>query len=183
MKTQALIFAILFCLVSSPLYAESTPPNKYELAIIEENVRSSFQTLMQIWKEELYFEMYDFGQRQTKKVLKKAEFVQRMVDLKWKPAIEEEKIQKVHIIYRNFGAIHAIIKFQNKINSSYTIKKRVVFPIIMEKNIWKYDLTQLIRIPYIGKIPSKKPDPKPAPEKEKKEETAPVEPQEQAAEQ
>lgn len=160
MKALYLIFAFLFCIFSSHLYAESTPPNKYELAIIEDNVRSSFQTLMQIWKEELYFEMYDFGQQTTKKVLKKADFVQRMVDLKWKPAIEEDKIQKIHVIYRNFGAVHAIIKFQNKVNAAYTIKKLIVFPVTMEKNTWKYDLTQLIRIPYIGKIPPEKPAPK-----------------------
>ena len=150
----AICILLLFCFTGS-LKAESAPPNKYELAIIEDNIRTSFDTLMQIWKEELYFEMYEFGQRQTKKVLKKSEFVQRMVDLKWKPAVEKEILKKVHIIYRNFGSVHVIVKFQNKINATYTIEKEVVFPIILEKNSWKYDLTQLIRIPYVGKVPKK----------------------------
>lgn len=155
MKRLAIVFVLsLTCLISS-LKAESNAPNKYELAIIEDNIRTSFNTLMQIWKEELYFEMYDFGQKQTRVTLQKGEFVQRMVDLKWKPAIKEEKLKKVHIIYRNFAAVHAVILFQNKTNPTYTIEKIVIFPVILEKNGWKYDLTQIIRSPYIGKIPKK----------------------------
>lgn len=179
MKASTIIFILLFFCLTGSLRAESTQPNKYELAIIEDNIRSSFDTLMQIWKEELYFEMYDFGQRETKKVLKKAEFVQRMVDLKWKPAVEKETLKKVHIIYRNFGSVHVVVNFQNKINATYTIKKEIVFPIILEKNTWKYDLTQIIRIPYIGKVPQKKQE-KPAEPKDgievKKEDKAPVPP-------
>ena len=125
--------------------------NKYERKEIRESILETFNELNQMWKEELYFEMYDFGQTKSKRILSKAEFAQRMVSLKWKPALTEIKLETVQIIYRNFAAVHCIIEFENKVNLTQKVIKRMIFPTILEERKWKFDLLQIIRIPFSGK--------------------------------
>ena len=138
----------------------SAYPNKYELNVIKENIEISFVSLFQMWKEELYFEMYDHGQKKSKTIIGKAEFAQRMVELKWKPTLKPIQIQNIEIIYRNFAAIKCLIEFENKINETQTVKKQIIFPTILENINWKFDLIQLIRSPYAGKYYVPPPPPK-----------------------
>ena len=126
--------------------------NSFELKVIKRGVKASFNLLIDTWQEELYFEMYDLGQKKSKRELSKSEFAQRMVDLKWKPSLKPIIIEKIHVIYRNFVAIYYIQEFENKVNSLQVIRKRMVLPMILEKEKWRFDLTQLINIPFEGKF-------------------------------
>lgn len=148
----------------------SAQPNHYEEILIKESVLDEFTTLINTWKEELYFEMYDFGSTESKSVLSLVEFAQRMVDLRWKPSLVPLKNVDIQIVYRNYATIRFVQQYENKINMTDIVTKEMVFPATMEGNQWKFDLTQLINIPYEGKLykePEKKKDegetkPKPA---------------------
>jgi len=170
-----LIAIILFSTVTENLHAAF---NKHEIKVIRESVEQSFKLLIDTWNEELYFEMYDFGQRASQQRISRAEFAQRMVELKWKPTLTPIQIDKVDIPYLNFVVIYFWQEFENKVNVLKKIKKYIVFPVILENNVWKFDLTQLIRIPYEGKFEKPKapkeiqPEQKPA---EKKVEESQVE--------
>ncbi len=159
---KILILIILGVSVMVAFSSASAYPNKYELKVIREKIEASFVGLFQMWKEELYFEMYDHGQKKSKTIIEKSEFAQRMVELKWKPTLKPIQIQDIEIIYRNFAAIKCLIEFENKINQTQTVKKQIIFPAILENINWKFDLIQLIRSPYVGKyyVP-----PSPEPEK------------------
>jgi hypothetical protein len=148
----------------------SAAPNHYEEQLIKETILKDFHGMIDTWKEELYFEMYDFGHSQSKALMSKTVFAQRMVDLKWKPAIKPLNDERVEIVYRNFAVIHFVQEFENKVNLTESLRKRMVFPAVLEKNGWKFDLTQLINIPYEGVVddpadapPSAAPNP-PAPD-------------------
>ncbi|PCI27517.1 MAG: hypothetical protein COB67_08395 [SAR324 cluster bacterium] len=125
--------------------------NVYEARIIRKQVSSSFRVLMETWKEELYFDLYDLGQHNSKKRLTLEEFAQRMVDLEWRPSLEDEVINKLDLLYRGLAVVHSTIKFQHKINPDRIVTKDIRFPVILEGKIWKFDLSQLIRTPYVGK--------------------------------
>ncbi len=133
-------------------------PNPYEKLIIEKQVRSSFRVLMDTWKEELYFDLYDLGQHYSKKDLTLEEFAQRMVDLQWKPSLTPEKIIKLELLYRTFATVYCILQFEHKVNPTRTLKKEIMFPAILEDKVWKFDLSQLIRSPYIGRYYDPKPE-------------------------
>jgi len=135
--------------------------NKYEIKIITERIESAFSLLIDTWNEELYFEMYDLGQRSSQMRLSRGEFAQRMVDLKWKPSLKPIRIDKIEIIYMNYAAIYFWQEFENKVNMLQKVEKYMTLPTILESNNWKFDLTQLIRIPYEGKF--KEQPPKEAP--------------------
>ncbi len=126
--------------------------NTYETKVINKQITASFHLLIDNWNEELYFDMYDFGQRNSKKQLTRAEFAQRMVDLKWKPTLKKVKISRIKILYRNYAVIYFIQEFENKVNAAQRIEKEMIFPTLLEKKDWKFDLTQLINIPYEGKF-------------------------------
>jgi hypothetical protein len=145
---STLIIIVSLLVLSGSLQAKA---NYYEERIIEKQVQSSFRVLMETWKEELYFDLYDLGQFYSRKDMTLEEFAQRMVDLKWKPSLLAEKILKFELRYRTFATIYAVIQFEHKVDPTRVIKKLVVFPAILENKVWKFNLFQLIRTPYIGK--------------------------------
>ena len=173
MTLNKTFFLLLGILLTMALNSVDAYPNKYEIKVIKEKIETSFSNLFQMWKEELYFEMYDHGQKKSRTIIAKPEFAQRMVELKWKPTLKPIKIENIDIIYRNFAAIKCLIEFENKINRTQIVVKEIIFPAILEDINWKFDLIQLIRSPFIGKY-YEPPPPKPK-EPKKVEPANPVE--------
>jgi hypothetical protein len=130
----------------------SAQPNNYEAQLIKEKILNDFHILIDTWKEELYFEMYQLGDSRSKSILSQGEFAQRMVDLQWKPSLDALKNVNVQIIYRNLSAIHFDQQFENKVNLTQTLWKRMIFSTVLESKTWKFDLKQLINIPYEGRL-------------------------------
>ena len=147
MRSLLLLCGFIFIL-GGPLMA--SPPNPYEVEIIQEEVTKSFNELMQVWKEELYFEMYEMGQRRSKLMLRKPDFAQRMVELKWKPELSGQKIDHITVDYRNFVELTVVIPFNHKVNIERKLQKRFVFHLVFEENHWRYDLKTFIRAPFSG---------------------------------
>lgn len=179
MKSSWLALLFLCCLL--PGFALAKEPNPYEVERIQEQITSSFKDLMEIWREELYFEMYEKGQQRSKVILQKGDFAQRMVDLKWKPRLEGEKIEEIKVIYRNFARLTCTIPFIHKINQKRFLTKRFTLQLILEKGQWKYDLKTFIRAPFSGQFVSLE-APKQEPKEPEKTEVTP-DPQEKAPEQ
>jgi hypothetical protein len=159
-------FSVTFIVVE--LYAAF---NQHEIKLMTENIEERFNLLIDTWNEELYFEMYDFGQRASHHRISRGEFAQRMVELKWKPTLKPVEIVKVDILYLNYAVIYFWQEFENKVNILRKVRKYMIFPVILENNIWKFDLTQLIRIPYEGKF-VKPAEPAPTPADSKSKESA-----------
>ncbi len=156
-------FLLIFLVFSADAKADF---NKHELKIITERIESAFNLLIDTWNEELYFEMYDLGQRNSQMRLSRGEFAQRMVELKWKSSLKPIKIDKIEIVYMNYAVIYFWQEFENKVNILQKVEKYMILPAILESDNWKFSLTQLIRVPYEGKFkarPLKK-----APKKEEK---------------
>ena len=165
-KKQICLFALLIPILLTAPSALQADFNKHEIKIINEQIEGSFKLLVDTWNEELYFEMYDLGQRKSQKRLSRGEFAQRMVDLRWKPTLKPIKIDKIDILYMNYAVIYFWQEFENKVNVMQKVDKYMVFPAILEGERWKFDLTQLIRIPYEGTF---KEQPKEKPKEEVKE--------------
>ncbi len=144
--------ALLYLLMSAGTATLSAQTNHYESQLIQEKILNDFHILVDTWTEELYFEMYQLGDMRSKGVLSQAEFAQRMVDLQWKPSLNPLKNEKVTIIYRNFASIQFDQEFENKVNQTQKIWKRMIFSSVLENKTWKFDLKQLINIPYEGRI-------------------------------
>ena len=148
----SLIFIIPFLMSATPAWCQT---NFYESQEIKKKIIKDFKELIDIWTEELYFEMYQFGTTRSRKRLQKIEFVQRLVDLHWKPSLKPIKDDNVTILYRNFAIIEFTQEFTNKFDLTRTVEKRMVFPTILEGSTWKIDLTQLINVPYEGRVAEK----------------------------
>lgn len=150
---RGLVLLIVVCTIFGMMpKALVAQPNHYESQLIREKILTDFQILIDTWTEELYFEMYQLGDLRSKGILSQGEFAQRMVDLAWKPTLSPLKNLKINIIYRNFASIVFDQQFENKVNQTQTIWKRMIFSTVMENKTWKFDLKQLINIPYEGRI-------------------------------
>ncbi|MDX2471026.1 MAG: hypothetical protein QNL04_10670 [SAR324 cluster bacterium] len=141
------LFTVTFC----PRKLEAKP-NYYEVRIVKAEVKKSFENFISMWKEELYFDMYDHGQIYSRRLMGKSEFAQRMVDLPWKPSAKEMTIEEIEVDYRSFTLIRCVLEMENKTNPSRKVEKRYYFHVILEKGKWKFDLGQIIRVPFVGKI-------------------------------
>lgn len=149
-KARFLFLCWLVLLLWAPVL--KAEPNPYETKILRKQVMTQLMSLMDMWKEELYFDMYDLGQRAAKKRLSKAEFAQRMVDLAWKPALTENDVKSVRILYRNYVLLDVRVNFEYKLNPNRRLLKDMTLTAILEEKGWKFDLTQLIRVPFAGKF-------------------------------
>lgn len=149
--------SLLVVLIGLPQALSAVEVNRYEQELIHKHIVNNLKQMVQLWQEELYFELYDHGQQQSQTVLKKGEFAQRMVDLRWRPKVQSEKtkIEEIKIFHRTYAAVIVSVHFQNKLNPDDSFVKKMIYPVVLEyendkkkEKEWKFDLLQLIKTPF-----------------------------------
>ena len=142
----ALVLALILCLRADPVLAA---PTRYEKQEVEAQALEAFRRIMDLWKEELYFELYDKGMESTKKQVSLEDFAQRMVELAWLPQGElNPKFLKSKFRFRTMIYVSARVKYRHKFNPDNTFFKDHTFLLLEEKGTWRIDLVQLVRAPY-----------------------------------
>ena len=124
-------------------------PNPFEQKNIEAQALEAFKVIMALWREELYFELYDLGSESTKSRISREEFAQRMVELSFVPYGElNPKHLKSEMSFRTLIYIKARVDYRHKFNTSRRFYRDHIFLLLEEDNTWRVDLIQLIRAPY-----------------------------------
>ena len=143
------IFLILFLAISlSGPVLIARQPTPAEMETISKEMRLVFETFLQLWQEERYFEMYDFGKKQSKEILSLEEFATRMVELDWVPVgLSPEKPSEISYRYRTLLYMNAHIVFRHKSFYDLQFTKPKAFLLQKEGGSWKFDLIQMIRSP------------------------------------
>ena len=143
---------ILFCLltiISGFLNASARQPTPAELDAIRKETKIVFKNFLQLWQEERYFELYEFGKNHSKNQLTIEEFATRMVELDWVPVgLLSEKIPEVNYRYRTLLYVDATILFRHKSFMDLQLSKKQSFLLIKEQGKWRFDLLQMIRSPF-----------------------------------
>ncbi|MGK0290355.1 MAG: hypothetical protein ACI86H_001813 [bacterium] len=145
---QKIIFLFLvFLFLSNQGFAEG---NRFERENLKKQAKWAFKNLLQHWQERKFFELYDKGTTTSQKLINKVDFANRMLKISWKPTIDPDKIkiQKIQILYRSYILLTCKITYEHAINSERTVTKVESFPIIFENNEWRFNLKQLIQVPY-----------------------------------
>lgn len=148
MKPAQKLFLIFFLalLFSSPALGD---PNLFEQRKIKARALEAFETVVSLWKEELYFEMYDMGSKATKGRVNKEEFSQRMVNLSWIPKGElNPKYVKTVYKFRTMVHVSVRLQYRHKINTKEVFYRDHTFLMLQEKGAWTIDLIQVVRAPY-----------------------------------
>ena len=131
---------------SAPLLAE---PNPFEKERIEAQALAAFKVIIGLWREELYFELYEFGMESTRNRIKRDQFAQRMVELSWVPKGKlNPKYLKTRFHYRTMIYVDARVEYRHKFNPSETFSKDHTFLLMEEDGIWRIDLVKLVRAPF-----------------------------------
>ena len=124
-------------------------PNNFERQQIEEEAVDAFRRMITLWREELYFELYEEGWEDSRKRIPLEEFAQRMVELAWVPAGElDAKFFAGEFRHRTMVYIRARIRFQNRFNPEQSFIKDFATLLLNEGDSWRIDLIQIIRAPY-----------------------------------
>lgn len=132
---------------NAPLSARQ--PTPAEMDAIRKETRLVFETFLQLWQEERYFEMYDFGKSQSKEQLTLEEFATRMVELDWVPVgLSPQKPAEVSYRYRTLLYMNAHIVFRHKSYYDLQFTKQKSFLLQKEEGNWRFDLIQMIRSPF-----------------------------------
>jgi len=136
--------AALVCV--RPAQAE---PNLYEQRGMEEEALRAFRQAITLWREELYFELYEQGWEASKQRLTMEEFAQRMVELSWVPQGDPDpKFLKTDFRQRTMVYVYSRLLFQNKFIPEQRFSKDHSALMIKENGRWRVDLVQLVRSPY-----------------------------------
>lgn len=124
-------------------------PTRYEKQNVEAQALEAFRRMLGLWKEELYFELYEFGMESTKKQVSMGIFAQRMVELAWVPHGElNAKFLKPKFRFRTMVYINARVEYRHKFNPDRKFLKDHTFLLFEENGTWRIDLVQLVRAPY-----------------------------------
>ena len=129
--------------------AWASQPNTFEQQAIETQVLQSFQRIYTLWREELYFELYDMGMQSTQGRLEKADFAQRMVETTWVPVGNlNPRYFVLDFRFRTLVYLTARITYANKYIPEQTIVLDQVWLMMLEDGVWKIDLVQVLRSPF-----------------------------------
>ncbi|MBG56254.1 MAG: hypothetical protein CL935_03895 [Deltaproteobacteria bacterium] len=143
------IFLCLVIFFSGISNAIARQPTTAELEAIRKETKIVFQSFLQLWQEERYFELYEYGKRHSKNQLSIEEFATRMVELDWVPVgLLPEKNPEMNYRYRTLLYVDAEILFRHKSFIDLQFSKKQSFLLLKEKGKWRFDLLQMIRSPF-----------------------------------
>ncbi|MEC7424451.1 MAG: hypothetical protein VX844_07600 [SAR324 cluster bacterium] len=142
------LLLLLTVFLGNPM-VHSREPTPAEMEAISKETRLVFESFLQLWQEERYFEMYDYGKKQSREILSLEEFATRMVELDWVPVgLSPEKPSEISYRYRTLLYMNANIVFRHKSFYDLQFTKPKAFLLQKEEGAWKFDLIQMIRSPY-----------------------------------
>ena len=156
-----LLLLLSLPLTSNPLHAGSSPvcheaqetltrPTQSEIDYTCQQVQSAFEELIRLWKEEDYFQIYDWGKQQSQQEVSRQEFASRMVELDWIPRqlVAEQPIT-LSFRFRSLIYVQVTLEFAHKTKVSIApFQKQQTFLLIWENQQWRFDLIHLLRSPF-----------------------------------
>ena len=149
LSARLVIFLCLLTIFSCLSNASPRQPTPAEVENIQKETKIVFQNFLQLWQEERYFELYEYGKRHSRNQLTIEEFATRMVELDWVPVgFLSGKIPEVNYLYRTLLYVDAEILFRHKSFIDLQFSKKQSFLLLKEEGRWRFDLLQMIRAPF-----------------------------------
>lgn len=150
LRRGALVVALILPLQIAMLSEARAEPNLFERGQIETEALEAFRVILALWKEELYFELYDLGSETTRNRISREDFAQRMVELSWVPHGElNPKYLNSSFSFRTMVHVAARVQYRHKFNAAIEFHKDQSFILLEEEGVWRIDLVQLIRAPFV----------------------------------
>ena len=147
--SRLIIFFCLLTIIAGISNASARQPTPAELEAIRKETKIVFQNFLQLWQEERYFELFDYGKRHSRNQLTIEEFATRMVELDWVPVgFLPDKNLEVNYHYRTLLYVDVAILFRHKSFMDLQFSKKQSFLLLKEKEEWRFDLLQMIRAPF-----------------------------------
>jgi hypothetical protein len=129
--------------------AAAAAPNAFEQRKIEAQALEAFRRMLTLWREEVYFELYDQGMEASKARISRENFAQRMVQLEWLPQGDPNpRYLSANYRFRTLTYVKVRVLYRNKFNPSQQFSKDQTFLLTQEQGAWRIDLVDLIRSPY-----------------------------------
>ncbi len=136
-------------LLTVPAGTLTAEPNAFEQKQIEAQALETFRRIINLWREEVYFELYDYGQTASRERIAQEAFAQRMVELDFVPgAAPNAKYITTEFRYRTAVYVTARVYYKHKFNPALSFTKDQTVLLLREGGRWRIDLVQLIRAPY-----------------------------------
>ena len=147
--SRLITFLCILTIISGLSNAIARQPTPAELEAISKETKIVFQNFLQLWQEERYFELYEYGKRHSKNQLTIEEFATRMVELDWVPVdLLPENNPEVNYRYRTLLYVDVEILFRHKSFMDLRLSKQQSFLLLKEEGKWRFDLLQMIRSPF-----------------------------------
>ena len=147
--SRLITFFCILTFISGLSNAIARQPTPAELEVISKETKIVFQNFLQLWQEERYFELYEYGKRHSKNQLTIEDFATRMVELDWVPVdLLPENNPEVNYRYRTLLYVDVAILFRHKSFIDLQFSKQQSFLLLKEEGKWRFDLLQMIRSPF-----------------------------------
>jgi hypothetical protein len=145
----AAVLALAALLATAPAGVVRAGPHPAEQRKIEAQALESFRRVLALWREEVYFELYDHGTEASKARISREDFAQRMVQLEWLPFGEPNpRLFTADFRFRTMVYIKTQIAYRNKFDASQQFTRDQNFLLQLEQGEWRVDLIDILRSPY-----------------------------------
>ena len=129
-------------------------PTPFEVESAKKQVKQMFETLLRLWQEERYFEMYQMGSDSSRNIVKEQEFATRMVKMDYLPIQKNEQLLDLKFRYRSLIYVTTRLQFKHKTNNTIRFIKPHQFLLMFENGSWRIDLVQVLRSPFYSAFPA-----------------------------
>lgn len=136
-------------LLLAPGVTARAEPNTFEQQRIEQSALEALGRMLDLWREEVYFELYDFGTEDSRARLTREAFAQRMVELDWVPAAPPNpRHVMAHFRFRTMVYVDVRVPYRSKFDPDNRFTQQQTLLLLQEGGEWKVDLVRLVRAPY-----------------------------------
>ena len=143
--------AVMAAVTLLPARTARSEPNYFEKRKIELQALEAFKQVISLWREEVYFELYDSGMEESQARISREDFAQRMVELSWVPRGElNPKFLKLRYHFRTMVYVTARVPYRHKFDQTRAFSKDQTIVLVQEQGKWRVDLIELIRSPFSG---------------------------------
>jgi len=141
--------AVALLLALLPAGVPLAGPHPAEQRKIEAQALESFRRVLALWREEVYFDLYDQGTEASKARISREDFAQRMVQLEWLPFGEPNpRYFTADFRFRSMVYIKTQIAYRNKFDAAQEFTREQNFLLLLEQGAWRVDLIEILRSPY-----------------------------------
>jgi len=151
---RLVLLAILLFLVFGLVNVTAAKRGKTPSVDADETKRFAerdFDSIINLWRDEKYEELYDYGTLSSHVRISKEAFIRGMKQKKFKLMCCGDAAREIDVIYKSPTVVYVKAKMGYKNHLNKEAFRHETFRLVFEEGKWKTDIMQIMKLPKGGR--------------------------------